>query len=273
MAASSNAVQPHNEKAAATWSAPGELYEEFSRGLAGAIDHCIARLRIRPGDRVLDLACGTGWASRAVACTIDGARVTGVDIAHGLIESAKKIAQGSRLDIEYEIGDAERLPCGDVSFDAVISSFGIMFASRPEAAAQELTRIVRRGGRFGILAWKPDGTAFEMFKVMEPHLPVSPSPVPSPFAWGRREWVKELLGAGWEVRFEEGVSPFLAPSAEDAWEIWIASYGPTKTLAASLPADRREEFKREMIAFHRRFATELGVFKPRDYLLAIGVRK
>jgi SAM-dependent methyltransferase len=273
MAAILSAVQPHNEKAAATWSAPGELYDEISRGLAGAIDHCIARLRIRPGDRVLDLACGTGWASRAVATTVKGARVAGVDIAHGLIESARKIAQSSRLDIEYEVGDAERLPYGDASFDAVISSFGIMFASRPEAAAQELTRVVKKGGRFGILAWKPDSMVFEMFKVMKPYLPVPPAPAPSPFAWGGRERVRELLGAAFDLRFEEGVSPFLAPSAEDAWEIWAANYGPTKMLASNLPAERREQFKGDMIAFHRRFATELGVCKPRDYLLAIGVRK
>ena len=84
--------------------------------------------------------------------------------------------------------------------------------------------------------------------------------------------MKELLGAAWEVRFEEGVSPFLAPSAEDAWEIWIADYGPTKTLAANLPPDRRERFKADMIAFHKRFATELGVLKPCGYQLAIGVR-
>jgi SAM-dependent methyltransferase len=272
-----NTVQPHNEKAAATWSAPGELYDEISRGLGGAIDHCIARLRIRPGDKVLDLACGTGWASRAVASTIPGAHVTGIDIAHGLVESAQAIAKRLRLDIAYDVGDAEQLPYEDARFDAVISSFGIMFASRPEAAARELTRVVKKGGRFGILVWKPDSTVFEMFKVMKPYLPVpatpAPTPAPSPFSWGSRERVKELLGASWEVRFEEGVSPFLAPSAEDAWEIWIANYGPTKALAANLPPDRREQFKSDMIAFHGRFATELGVFKPRDYLLAIGVRK
>jgi len=277
MAAVLSGVQPHNEKAAATWSGPGDLYDEISRGLAGAINHCIDRMQIRPGSKVLDLACGTGWASRAGAASVEGASVTGIDIAHGLVESAKRIAKRAHLEIEYQVGDAERLPCKEASFDAVISSFGIMFASRPEAAAAELTRVVKKGGRFGVLVWKPDSQVFEMFKVMKPYLPAPvpapATPLPSPFAWGSRERVSELLGAGWDLRFEEGVSPFLAPSAEDAWEIWVANYGPTKTLAANLPPERRDQFKNDMIAFHRRFATEMGVFKPRDYLLAVGVRK
>lgn len=268
-----HAVQPHNEKAAATWSAPGEQYEVISQGLAGAIDHCIDRLQIQPGEKVLDLACGTGFASRAIASRGVGARLFGVDIAHGLVESARNIAKRSNLAIEYEVGDAELLPYADGSFDAAISSFGIMFASKPEAAAAELTRVVRKGGRFGVLVWKPDSTVFEMFKVMKPYLPVPPVPAPSPFAWGSRDRVTELLGANWELRFEQGVSPFLAPSAEGAWALWTSTYGPIKMLASNLPVDRKEQFRSDMIAFHNRFLTELGVFKPRDYLLAIGTRK
>lgn len=269
-----SAVQPHNEKAAATWSAPGDLYDEISLGLAGAINHCINRLQIQPNEKVLDLACGTGWASRTIAALNKGARLFGVDIAHGLIESAKKLAKRSNLAIEYEVGDAEQLPYEDGTFDAVISSFGIMFASKPEAAAGELTRVVKHGGRFGILVWKPDSTVFEMFKVMKPYLPVPPTPAPpSPFAWGSRDRVKELLGEHWALRFEEGVSPFLAPSPEAAWELWTSIYGPTKMLTSNLPPDRMERFKSDMIDFHNRFKTELGVYKPREYLLAMGIRR
>jgi SAM-dependent methyltransferase len=267
------AVQAHNEKAAATWSAPGDLYDDISRGLAGAIDHCINRLRIGAGDKVLDLACGTGWASRTIAQMNTGAQLFGVDIAHGLVESARRIAQRTGVAIDYKVGDAEQLPYEDGSFDVVISSFGIMFASKPESAAGELTRVVRKGGRFGILVWKPDSTVFEMFKVMKPYLPVPPTPAPSPFAWGSRERISELLGAHWKLRFEEGVSPFLAPSPEGAWDLWTSIYGPTKMLAGNLPPERRDQFKNDMIAFHGRFGTELGVFKPRQYLLAVGIRK
>lgn len=273
MATVIKSVQPHNEKAAITWSAPGDLYDEISRGLSGAIEHCINRLQIRNGDKALDLACGTGWASRAIATLGREAKIRGVDIAHGLVESARNIAKRSNLDIEYDVGDAEQLPYENETFDAVISSFGIMFASRPEVAASELTRIVRQGGRFCILVWKPDSTVFQMFKVMQPYLPVPPTPAPSPFAWGNRERVKELLGKNFELRFEEGVSPFLAPSAEAAWDLWTTIYGPTKALAATLAADRRDQFRSDMIAFHNRFKTELGILKPREYLLAVGLRR
>jgi SAM-dependent methyltransferase len=222
---------------------------------------------------VLDLACGTGWTSREVARQASGAKITGADIAHGLLEAARTIARRERLDIGYEIADGEQLPYADGEFDALVSTYGVMFASNPEAVAAELARVVRKGGRLGLLVWQPECTLFQMFQVMKPYLPVPPKPLPSPFAWGNRDRVRELLGKTFDLRFEEGVSPFIAPSAEDAWEIWTANYGPSKTLATNLPADRREQFKADMIAFHRRFATELGVFMPRDYLLAIGVRK
>jgi len=270
---SSTAIQPHNAKPAATWSAPGELYDDISRGISGAINHCVDRLQARPGDRVLDLACGTGWASREVAARAPGARITGCDIAGCLLDAARAIAKRERLDIDYETGDAEALPYADGAFDALISTFGVMFASNPEAAAGEVARVLRKGGRLAIVVWQPECTLFQMFQVMKPYLPAPAKPLPSPFARGRRERIRELLGSAFDLRFEEGVSPFLAPSAEDAWEIWTANYGPSKTLAATLPADRREQFKADMIAFHRRFGTELGVLMPRDYLVAVGVRK
>ena len=267
------AIQPHNAKPAATWSAPGELYDDISRGISGAINHGVDRLQTRPGDRVLDLACGTGWASREVARRAPGAKITGCDIAHGLLDAARAIAKRERLDIGYELGDAEQLPYADGAFDALISTFGVMFASRPEAAAAEMTRVLRKGGRLALVVWQPECTLFQMFQVMKPYLPVPPKPMPSPFAWGNRDRVRELLAKSFDLRFEEGLSPFLAPSAEDAWELWTANYGPSKMLATTLPADRREQFKADMIAFHRRFATELGVLMPRDYLVAVGVKK
>jgi SAM-dependent methyltransferase len=273
MSAILNAVQAHNEKAAATWSAPGELYDEISRGLAGAINHCVDRLHVRAGDCVLDLACGTGWTSREIAAQAKGAKITGADIAQGLLEGARKIARRAQLAIEYELGDAEQLPYANGQFDVLVSTFGVMFASRPEEAAAEVSRVVRKGGRLGLLVWQPECTLFQMFQVMKPYLPTPPKPLPSPFAWGSRERIRELLGETFDLRFEEGVSPFIAPSAEDAWEIWTANYGPSRTLASTLAADRREQFKADMIAFHRRFGTELGVLMPRDYLLAIGARK
>ena len=265
-------IQPHNMKLAAVWNSAGILYDEISRGIADSIEHCVDRLAPERGDRVLDLACGTGWASRSVAAR--GARVTGVDLGADLIEAARKIAASARLDIDYRVGDAEKLPFEDESFDKVISTCGIMFASKQEAAATELARVCKKGGKIGLTTWKPDSTLAQMFQVMKKYMPAPPSPpAHTPFEWGSRDRVKELLGPFFTLGFEEGVSPFRAASAEEAWEIWVNHYGPTKTLAAGLDPDRLENFKRDMIAFHERFKTELGVSNPREYLLIIGVRK
>ena len=116
----SRGIQPHNEKPASVWSSGGKDYDEVSRGIADAIEHCVLRLNPRPGERVLDLATGTGWTSRVVARR--GATVTGVDIANGLLNAARATAAVEGLPIAYQLGDAEDLPFDDASFDAVVST-------------------------------------------------------------------------------------------------------------------------------------------------------
>lgn len=105
---SDSTIQPHNQRAAAVWSAGGKGYDQISRGIADSIEHCVLRLAPRPGERILDLSTGTGWTSRLVARS--GARVTGVDIADGLLEVARATAAAEGLAIDYRLGDAEDLP-------------------------------------------------------------------------------------------------------------------------------------------------------------------
>jgi ubiquinone/menaquinone biosynthesis C-methylase UbiE len=147
----SERIQPHNARPATVWSAGGNQYDEISRGIADAIEHCVLRLNPQPGERILDLSTGTGWASRLAARR--GAAVVGVDIAEQLLEAARARAEAERLPIAYELGDAENLPFADGEFDAVVSTFGVMFASRPEAAAAELARVCRRDGRIALTTW------------------------------------------------------------------------------------------------------------------------
>jgi len=264
-------IQPHNQRPAAVWSAGGKEYDEISRGIADSIEHCVFRLNPRRGQRILDLSTGTGWTSRLVAR--HGATVIGVDIATGLLEAARAKAATEALPIEYEIGDAENLPFEDDAFDAVISTFGVMFASRPEAAAAELARVTRPGGRIALTTWRADGNVFKMFQVMRRYMPAPPNPAPpSPFDWGRRSRVTALLGDAFQLRFEPGVSYYREPGGEAAWATFSTGYGPTKALAASLDADQRVALRDDFIAFHEGFPTELGICVPRDYWVTIGTR-
>jgi SAM-dependent methyltransferase len=266
------AIQAHNQRPSAIWSSGGSDYDKISRGISDSIEHCVLRLNPQPGEHILDLSTGTGWTSRSVARR--GARATGVDIAADLIAAAQSIAKAEGLPIEYRIGDAESLPFADGEFDAVVSTCGVMFASRPEAAASELARVCRKGGRIALTTWLSDSNLFKMFEVMRPYMPPPPNPAPpSPFAWGQTARIRELLGSSFELKFEKGVSYYREFSGEAAWNTFVTGYGPTKSLAASLDEAKRAELRRDFIAFHDSFPTDLGICVPREYWLTIGVRK
>ena len=109
---------------------------------------------------------------------------------------------------------------------------------------------------------------------MKPYMPApAASPPPSPFEWGSKERVQQLLGSAFDLRFETGTTVLREPSGLAVWELFVESYGPTKALAAALDPERREDLKRDFIAYHDGFKSELGVAMPRDYLVTIGLRK
>jgi ubiquinone/menaquinone biosynthesis C-methylase UbiE len=262
-------IQRHNERAAAVWNSGGDAYDRISQGIADALSHCVERLDPKPGERILDLATGTGWTSRLVRRR--GADVEGVDIASQLLDAARAHAAAEGLSIPYHVGDAEALPFADGSFDAIVSTFGVMFASQPEAAASELARVCRPGGRLAITTWTPDGNVFGMFRVMKAFM--APSTAPSPFEWGRAERVRELLGGAFDLRIEPGTSFYREPSADAAWRTFSTGYGPTRMLANTLPPERCADLREAFVAFHEAFQTPLGIAVPRNYLLTVGVRR
>ena len=265
-------IQPHNLKSASVWNSGGSSYDEISRGIADSIEHAVFRLAPQPGEKVLDLATGTGWTSRRLVS--HRAQVTGLDLGQDLIEAARQAAARAGLSIEYLVGDAEQLPFTDQSFDAVISTCGIMFASRPEVAASELARVCRPGGRIALTTWTPESNLFKMFLVIKKYLPPPPaSPPPSPFEWGRPERIRDLLGEAFELSFEQATSFYREPSARKAWEVFSTGYGPVKSLASQLEADRLAAFEQDFTDFHAQFPTALGICVPRDYLLTVGTRK
>ena len=120
----------------------------------------------------------------------------------------------------------------------------------------------------------PEGTVTGIFQTMRPYMPTPPAnPPPSPFEWGRPERVRELLGDKFELLFEAGTTTLRMPTGEAVWELFVNGYGPTKSLAASIDSQRRGQLKRDFIAFHERYRSDLGIAMPRDYLVTIGYRK
>jgi SAM-dependent methyltransferase len=264
-------IQPHNQKPATVWGSGGGAYEEISRQISSALAHAVRRLDPKLGERILDVATGTGWTSRLLAER--GATVTAVDIAAELLAAARmKTPRG--LSIDYQVGDAEALPFGDGGFDAVTSTFGAMFASRPEDAASEIGRVCRKGGRIALTTWKPDSTVFEMFKVMRAYMPAQPDPAPpSPFSWGNPDRITELFGKDFDLAFEEGNTVCYERDGEAVWNVFVEGYGPTRMLTNSLDPAKREAFHRDFVAFHNGFKSALGIAVPRHYLLTVGTRR
>ena len=244
-------------------------YQRVTETIADIHEVVVERLAPESDDRWLDLACGTGAiAERAAAA---GARVTGLDLAPVLIETAKERAAELGHEIEYVVGDVEQLAFADASFDKVSSTCGIMFAPDHEAAARELARVTAPGGRIALANWTPTGGLAKMFKVMAPYLPAPPPS--SPFDWGDERRVGELLGEWFELELEEHVSTLRVPSGEAYWELFSTSYGPTKTLADSL-GDRREDLHSDWVDFFEtNYRANGGIVHTREYLLVLGRRR
>ena len=202
-------------------------YQRITETLTDIHARVIERLDPRPRVAWLDLACGTGAVAELAAAR--GADVTGIDLAPALIQTAEERAAGLGLDIDYRVGDCERLDIADGRFDAVSSTCGIMFTPDHEASARELARVTRPGGRIALANWTPTGGLARMFKVMAPFMPAPPPS--NPFAWGAEAHVRELLGEWFELDCHEYTSTLAVPSGEAYWELFSSSYGPTRTLA------------------------------------------
>jgi ubiquinone/menaquinone biosynthesis C-methylase UbiE len=178
-------------KLRATWIA-GD-FGEIAKSLASGGEEFIDRLELKPGMKVLDVACGTGNLALPAART--GAAVTGVDIAPNLIEQAKATAAAEGLSARFDVGDAEDLQYEDGEFDVVITMFGAMFAPRPAVTAGELKRVCKPGGLIAMANWTPGGFTGQMFKIGAGYVPPPPG-MPSPVLWGVEDTVRERLSEG-----------------------------------------------------------------------------
>ena len=244
-------------------------YQRITETITDIHERVIEQLAPAPGDAWLDLACGTGAVAERAAAA--GADVTGIDLAPVLIETANERARDLGLDIDYAVGDAERLELADASFDKVSSTCGIMFTPDHEATAGELARVTKPGGKIALANWTPTSGLAKMFAVMAPYMPAPPPS--SPFAWGDKAHVTELLGDAFELELSEHVSTLRVASGEEYWELFSTSYGPTKTLADSL-GERREDLHRDWVDFfEQNYRADGEIVHTREYLFVLGIRK
>lgn len=235
----------------------------------------VAACEIGSGQRVLDVASGTGNAAIPAAKT--GADVVASDLTPELLEAGRARAGAEGVELEWAEADAENLPFEDESFDVVMSSIGVMFAPHHQAAADEMARVCRPGGTVGLLSWTPEGMIGALFKTMGGFMPKPPPGVQPPPLWGSEEHLRELFGD--RVEFERleremlDVTAFERPN--DYGEHFKGYYGPTIAARANAVKEgREEEFDQAVSDFcdeWNRGSDDDARFE-KEYLVAVGRR-
>ncbi|WKD30662.1 class I SAM-dependent methyltransferase [Streptomyces xanthophaeus] len=192
---------------------------------------------VQRGDRVLDIAAGSGNA--AIPAALAGADVVASDLTPELLEIGRHLAAVRGATLEWREADAEHLPFADGEFDVVMSCVGIMFAPHHRPAAEEMLRVCRAGGTVGLINWTPQGFVGRMFATMKPYAPPPPPGAQPPPLWGDEEHVHELLGdAVTDVdahRRTVRVDRFTGPT--DFREFFKACYGPTVAVYRAVAGD------------------------------------
>jgi SAM-dependent methyltransferase len=228
---------------------------------------------IGAGDRVLDVAAGTGNAAIVAAKT--GAEVVASDLTPELFDAGRARAEAEGVELEWVEADAHDLPFEDGSFDVVISSIGVMFAPFHERAAAELVRVCKPGGKIGLLSWTPEGMLGALFRTMSPFMPTPPPGAQPPPLWGSEDHLRELFGDRVELQKLERdlleITAFERP--DDYGEHFKERYGPTIAARANAENEgRAEEFDRALSSFCEEWnlGSDEDARFEKEYLVAVG---
>lgn len=194
----------------------------------------VAFAAVRPGERVLDVATGTGVV--AITASRIGASVSALDLTPELLEHARANAELSRqTNISWMEGDAEALPYADASFDVVLSQFGHMFAPRPEVVIAEMRRVLKPGGRIAFATWPPEHFVGKMFMLVGRHAPPPPPGASPPPQWGSPAVVAERLGTAFDAPFfARRIMQVPALSLQHFRSFMERSIGPLQKLVETL---------------------------------------
>lgn len=226
---------------------------------------------IRAGELVLDVAAGNGNATLAAARRF--ARVTSTDYVPTLLANGKARAAAEGLDVAFQEADVEALPFADASFDAVLSTYGQMFAPDHRKTASEMLRVVRRGGRIGMANWTPEGFVGQLFKVVGKHVP-PPAGVQPSALWGTEPHIVQLFGReAADIRCVRKTFNFRYASAKHWVQIFRDFYGPVHKAFAALDAVGRERLEEDLVELLQRLNVAPGsLVVPGEYLEVVVVK-
>jgi SAM-dependent methyltransferase len=242
----------------------GADYERIARRFAPIHDDLVARAAPFAGERWLDVGTGTGEVALRVARA--GADVTAIDISESLLDIAR--TKSGAGDVHWELGDAQSLRFADAGFDGVTSCFAVIFAPMPEAAAGELARVCRSGGRLVLTAWRPEDGPHAIYDRF-----IRDESYSTADEWGNEARVAELLGEAFELQIDERVWHLTGESPEAVWELMAEGAPPVKALIGTLAPDRAVEFREAMLEYWAGFQANGGVDEPRRYLIVTGRRR
>jgi SAM-dependent methyltransferase len=222
------------------------------------------------GERVLDIACGSGTAALVAARRY--CEVTGIDYVPALIRRAKERASADDLYVNFEVGDAQSLPFPDASFDVVLSVYGVQFAPNQQKAAHEMLRVCRPGGRIGLATPVPEGWSGDFFATNAKYVP-PPAGVKSPLRWGTDSGLADLLGNGTRsIDSEKRTALQYYRSVDHAVDLFMTYFGPAIRASEKGGRESVRHDLRELFSRYNR-ATDGTAVIENTYLLTVAVRE
>jgi SAM-dependent methyltransferase len=250
-------------------------YPRLARELVAPLGPVLVEAcRVGSGDRVLDVAAGTGNAAIPAAAT--GATVIASDLTPKLLDSGRAIAAELGIELEWQEANAEALPFADNEFDTVMSCIGVMFAPHHQSAADEMVRVCRSGGTIGLINWTLEGHIGRLFAAMKPHVPPPPPGVQSPPLWGDEDHVRALLGDRVDDVVTERRMLTVNEFADGAAfrEYFKSAYGPTISAYQAIGDDvgRVAALDADIAAVGDRFLTGRSTMEW-EYLLVVARKR